>query len=338
MIRNVIFDWSGTLVDDLPPVLETTNRILEEFGAPPLARDEFRRRFKLPFEDFYAEVLPGVAMEVLELRYLEYFPQARSQVTMLPHAREFLDFCQGRGMRLFVLSAIHGDHWEEQSENLGVKHYFEQAHVAVRDKRREIARILEQSALARSETMLAGDMQHDIETAKAAGIFSVATLTGYDPPDQLAVAAPDLMVQNLSVLQRSLAQGASLAKGGGAWEGADEIHLRGLRVATRIGVPEQERSEPQELVLDVTLLARARFSELADEVEKTTDYDAVARRIREFCGQREGCLIETLAEDLASLLLAEYAISAVELEVRKFILPDCDHVAVRIRRGDARTS
>ena len=46
MFRNLIFDWSGTLVDDLPPVLDATNRVLEVYGKTPLDRDEFRDRFE----------------------------------------------------------------------------------------------------------------------------------------------------------------------------------------------------------------------------------------------------------------------------------------------------
>ena len=37
MIRNIIFDWSGTLVDDLPAVLQATNHVFRLAGIPPLA-------------------------------------------------------------------------------------------------------------------------------------------------------------------------------------------------------------------------------------------------------------------------------------------------------------
>ena len=53
MLRNLLLDWSGTLVDDLPPVIGATNYVLEQFGKPALTRDEFRRHFRLPFTEFY---------------------------------------------------------------------------------------------------------------------------------------------------------------------------------------------------------------------------------------------------------------------------------------------
>ena len=61
MLRNLIFDWSGTLADDLGPVIEATNLIFRHYGKPELLLEEFRERFCLPFDSFYEEHLPGVA-------------------------------------------------------------------------------------------------------------------------------------------------------------------------------------------------------------------------------------------------------------------------------------
>ena len=58
MIRNIIFDWSGTLVDDLPGVWKATNHVLEQAGAPTLTLDEFRSDFELPFTNFYDRHIP----------------------------------------------------------------------------------------------------------------------------------------------------------------------------------------------------------------------------------------------------------------------------------------
>ena len=49
MIRNIIFDWSGTLVDDLPAVWEATNHVFAQSGIAPLSLEQFRAEFALPF-------------------------------------------------------------------------------------------------------------------------------------------------------------------------------------------------------------------------------------------------------------------------------------------------
>lgn len=200
----MIFDWSGTLVDDLPPVLEATNRIFAHYDRETMDREEFRRTFRLPFADFYDEVLPGVQMEDLDRLYIDFFAGCEDKVEILPGALEFLNFCREAGKRIFLLSSIHQDHYRVQSEALGLCGYFEVAYAQVLDKKEKIHEILEVHGLDAGETMFVGDMVHDIETARHGGVFSVATLTGYDPPERLAAADPDMTVRDLHGLKRFL--------------------------------------------------------------------------------------------------------------------------------------
>ena len=66
MIRNIIFDWSGTLVDDLPAVLEASNYVLAQAGKAAMSLDQFRAEFSLPFTGFYDRHTPDVPMPQLE--------------------------------------------------------------------------------------------------------------------------------------------------------------------------------------------------------------------------------------------------------------------------------
>jgi ADP-ribose pyrophosphatase YjhB (NUDIX family) len=69
------------------------------------------------------------------------------------------------------------------------------------------------------ETLLVGDMQHDVETAHHGGVWSCAVLTGYNRLDQLRASRPDLIVEHLGELhQRLRPGGGGLAADGGAAE------------------------------------------------------------------------------------------------------------------------
>jgi len=201
VIRNVIFDWSGTLANDLPPVLHATNAIFREFGRKEMTLDEFRHHFRLPFGPFYAEFLPEATAEGLEVLYEKFFSGMQGEIALLPGAREFLDFCEATGRRKFLLSTIKESHFQAQATRLGVFHAFEHPYVRVMDKREKIREILATHALVPSETMFIGDMVHDIETAKHGGVLSVVVLTGFDSLEKLAPAQPDVIVQNLPALQ-----------------------------------------------------------------------------------------------------------------------------------------
>jgi len=204
MIRNIIFDWSGTLVDDLPAVLAATNHVFEQRGAPPWAMDRFRAEFCLPFEDFYARFLPGVPIAELERTFHGHFTQGQRTAEEVPHAREFLVFCRERGIRSFVLSTIRPDYYAAQAGVNGFDQFMERAYLAVWDKRAKIAEVLADNRLAAAETMFVGDMQHDMETARLGGVFSCAVLTGYNRLEQLQASRPDLIVEHLGELREIL--------------------------------------------------------------------------------------------------------------------------------------
>lgn len=204
MIRNIIFDWSGTLVDDLPAVWKATNHVLTQAQCGEMTLDQFRAEFCLPFTLFYDKHTPNVPLSQLEVWYNNVFEQVQSSVELLPHARTFLALCRARNLRTFILSAVHPDHFAVQLEAIGVLDFFNECFVGVRDKRHKIHEILEKHGLVADETLFIGDMEHDIETARHGGVHSCAVLTGYNTLEQLRRAKPDLIVEHLGELREIL--------------------------------------------------------------------------------------------------------------------------------------
>jgi phosphoglycolate phosphatase-like HAD superfamily hydrolase/ADP-ribose pyrophosphatase YjhB (NUDIX family) len=199
-IDNILFDWSGTLVDDLPPVVDATNVVLAHCGRPALSRDEFLREFELPFGKFYARLLPGIPLESLEPVFHEAFARSEHKATPLPHATEFLEFCRRTGRRCFVLSSAHPSHLAAQADEFAMTPFFEHIYAGVRDKTERIHQILLDHALDPAATAFVGDMTHDVETARHGGVRSVAVLTGYQSAATLSAVDPDVLVRNLSHL------------------------------------------------------------------------------------------------------------------------------------------
>jgi len=206
VIRNIIFDWSGTLVDDLPAVLKASNFVLTQSGKPTMSLDEFRAEFQLPFSKFYDRHAPEVPMEKLEEWFHSEYRQVQDAVNELPHARDFLEFCRASRLRSFLLSSVHGDHFKAQCKGNGFDAYFEKPYTDVWDKRKKIHDILRDNNLQPDETLFVGDMEHDIATAKHGGVHSCAVLTGYNTLDQLRAAQPDLIVEHLAELRTVLEQ------------------------------------------------------------------------------------------------------------------------------------
>ncbi len=111
----------------------------------------------------------------------------------------------------------------------------------------------------------------------------------------------------------------------------NEIWIKGLKVRSQVGVLPEEREQGQDLDVDLCIQPPAPFAYMNDDIMRTIDYAAVSRRVQALAGESPRHLIETLAADIARLLVDEFHAMAVTVEVRKFVLPDTVCVAARCR-------
>ncbi len=115
----------------------------------------------------------------------------------------------------------------------------------------------------------------------------------------------------------------------------DVIEIRNLEIESHIGVPAQERVAPQRLTVSLVIQPNIPFTAMDDRIDQTVDYAAVCESVKATAARRPRALIETLAEEIAGDLLNSYAIWRLSVEIRKFILPETEYVAVRIERPAA---
>ncbi|PYJ43831.1 MAG: dihydroneopterin aldolase [Verrucomicrobia bacterium] len=113
---------------------------------------------------------------------------------------------------------------------------------------------------------------------------------------------------------------------------SDQIHIEELEISTHIGVPEEERVNPQRLTVSITLWPRHDARDLGDNIDKTINYSAVAEAAKSLARDQSVNLIETLANRLATHLLGNFAIQKIRVELRKFALPDAKHVSATVTR------
>ena len=115
--------------------------------------------------------------------------------------------------------------------------------------------------------------------------------------------------------------------------GGDCIRIEGLELTARVGVPDEEREEPQRLTANLLLELERAFGCMSDQIESTVDYFALSRAVQEVARAGSRRLLETLAAEIASRILRDFAVRTVTLELRKYVLADAAFVAVRIRRS-----
>ena len=111
-----------------------------------------------------------------------------------------------------------------------------------------------------------------------------------------------------------------------------KVSIVDLEVFYRVGVPKAERKRPQRLLLTVEMEFDLLEAAKSDDIAGTIDYFAVSRRLLKFGGRREWKLIETLAADIADMILAEFKPAGVLVEVKKFPIPEARHVSAVVTR------
>jgi dihydroneopterin aldolase len=114
---------------------------------------------------------------------------------------------------------------------------------------------------------------------------------------------------------------------------SDLIRITDLEVWTRLGVPDEERVQPQLLLVSLAMLVEGlNLAAEEDDLALTVDYAQVAAHLKNFAATGPRRLLETFAAELAEEVLASFPVREVRVEVKKFVLPDARHVSVEIER------
>ena len=114
---------------------------------------------------------------------------------------------------------------------------------------------------------------------------------------------------------------------------ADRLIIQDLAASCRIGVTEQERVAAQPIWIDLELGINAAKAAARDDVRDAVDYARLVAEVKRVAEGRTYALLETLAEAVASRVLAGCGTSLVRVRVKKRALPEVDYAAVDVERS-----
>lgn len=97
----------------------------------------------------------------------------------------------------------------------------------------------------------------------------------------------------------------------------DIIYLNDLKIDTVIGVYDWERRITQTISIDLEMATDIRKAAKSDHIDDTLNYKAVAKRLIAFVGESRFQLVETLAEEVAAIILNEFDVPWVKVRINK---------------------
>ena len=204
MIKGVIFDWNGTLSDDIQKVFSTSMKTVARLGGRVLSFAEYRRMVKNPYMLFYRELGCKGTMADTNRWYWHYLAKSKVPVRLFPDAIQILRFLKANNVRVGIVSSHPTKSIKKDSKGYGILDCLDFIRGDVHTKGRHVRMFLERYRLRPREVIFVGDMVNDIDEGKMCGVITAAYLRGVDKKEKLLMAKPDIVLPNLSALKRHI--------------------------------------------------------------------------------------------------------------------------------------
>ncbi len=200
----VLWDWNGTLLDDVDLCVDALNRLLAVHGYPQrYTLDGYRAIFGFPIEEYYRRAGFDFARHPfpeLAARYMEHYIPASAACGLMPGAAQALELFQTAGARQVILSASPISTLRAQVAQCGAAGYFDRLlgldDIYAKSKVELGLAYLRENGFAPQRAVMIGDSVHDAEVAKALGVRCVLQSAGHQAAETLRTTgvpvAPDV--------------------------------------------------------------------------------------------------------------------------------------------------
>ncbi len=203
MIKNILFDWSGTLMDNLTTNYKATMYIFEKLGGKPMSFEEYRKMFFLPYMNFWKKHFPDCTKDQI-LKLFREGLDASGDTGLYLGVKDVLKRLYDKGIKLVVMSSGFQEKIIADAKRYSVFDYFQEINGNILDKAKVITEILQRNNFQPEETMYIGDMAHDIEAGKKGGVVSIGISWGHKPKEMLEAANPDYLISDIAELEKLL--------------------------------------------------------------------------------------------------------------------------------------
>ncbi|NKI73450.1 HAD family hydrolase [Dickeya sp. CFBP 2040] len=191
-INHVIFDWNGTLVDDLALAVKGVNAVRDSQMLPPLNADLYRQHFGFPIRSFYQALgidCESVQFDDLIKTYLNIFNNEIGFCPLHHGALSMMQDLKARNISISVLSASQHQTLQHNLDNAGISHLVDHVYGLTNTQamgKQEIAQQLDRALGKPGNTaLMIGDTDHDIEIARLCGWQMASVSHGHQTDERL---------------------------------------------------------------------------------------------------------------------------------------------------------
>ncbi|MDR0981998.1 MAG: HAD family hydrolase [Culturomica sp.] len=190
--KNIVWDWNGTLLDDLQVGVLTLNKMLEHRNLLPLTTADYKDNFGFPVNDFYEKIGFDFSKESLHdisVEFVEVYESYEHKSRLNPEAMEVLGNMKDNGKRQYILSALREKMLKHEVDHLGIDSFFTAVYgsdnIYAEGKIARGKQFVTETGIIPSETVMIGDTLHDAEVASALGFDCILYSGGHNSRSRL---------------------------------------------------------------------------------------------------------------------------------------------------------
>jgi phosphoglycolate phosphatase len=188
----IVWDWNGTLLNDVDICIEAINRMLVKRGKNKINRSQYLQHFRFPVVHFYADLgfdIKSEDFDALSIEYINHFLSMESSSSLHKKAFELLGHFKSIGLKQVVLSALEQQTLENALQKHNIMHFFDEiagSNNFYGNGKLDIAKqLINKSSVNRDKIIFIGDTMHDYEVAASLGCHCILVSGGHQPYDKL---------------------------------------------------------------------------------------------------------------------------------------------------------
>lgn len=193
-IKHIIWDWNGTLFNDVELCLEIINGVLIRRNLKALSLDAYRKIFTFPVQDYYEKAgldFEKYPFEVLGQEWMNEYELRKNSCTLHDGAAAVLERIHQKGIGQSILSAYSQRTLEEIVGYFGIKKYFSHMvgldHIYATSKIENGKELMKKLGNGKGETLFIGDTVHDFEVAREIGSDCILIADGHQHKQKLRI-------------------------------------------------------------------------------------------------------------------------------------------------------
>lgn len=207
MVKLIVYDLDGTLVDTRRDIAEAANHMRSRMGLPPMPEKKICGFVGLGLAQLVAGCLetvdPAKTEEGTRIYRAYYSQHLLDHTSLYPGAREVLEHFRTR--RQAVITNKPDPYSRQILEGLGVVGYFLEivagnSGYPKKPDPGSLKALMGKEAAGPSETLFVGDSSIDTETGSKAGVLTVVLAQGFSEREELEQAGPDYLVEDFQEL------------------------------------------------------------------------------------------------------------------------------------------